>query len=191
MRIVGGTHRNRTLRAPNSTAVRPSSEALRESLFNICRDSTENAVVLDLFSGSGAIGLEALSRGAKRVTLVDNHRDSIHCIRDNVKTLKVEKESSVILGDVLRILEKLIEKGESYDLIFADPPYLTGPAKGQLYSQKVLDIIDATPSLLKMGGELFIEDANTIVLKTEDLQTLKLKSSRRLGSASLHHFLKI
>lgn len=190
MRIVSGIFRNRILAAPKTAAVRPSAEALREALFNICRNSVEEARVLDLFAGSGAIGLEALSRGAQHVTFVDVNRDAIRCIHDNIRTLAVESLTQVIPGDVLKVLDKILQQGKTYDLVFADPPYEKGPAKGLLFSQLTLEKIDGS-SLLKSDGHLFIEEAATIELKDDHLSSLKLKSRRRLGSTSLHHYVKI
>jgi 16S rRNA (guanine966-N2)-methyltransferase len=189
MRIVGGSFKNRILIAPKSILVRPSAGALREAVFNICRHTINGATVLDLFAGSGAIGLEALSRGATHVTFVDNNRESIRCIHENIRALQLENCTTVLVGDVLRIMDKLIQQQKSYDFLFADPPYGKGPTKDTLYSQCVLDKVD-THALLKEEGELFIEEIKTHLLKEDHLQHLQLKSSRRLGTTSLYHYLK-
>lgn len=187
MHIVGGRFRHRILTAPKSSSVRPSTGALREALFNICRHTIPETEVLDLFAGSGAIGLEALSRGASHTTFVDNLKESVRCIRDNIHSLQLEAQTTVLCGDVLRVIKKLSEQGKKYDFIFADPPYATGPAKGILFSQWVLNQVDAS-SLLKEGGELFIEETCSIHLEEQPMTRLQLKSKRRLGSAYLYHY---
>src|SRR5436305_1632219 len=103
MRIIAGTFKNRRLIAPKGDATRPTTEQLRESLFNICQHYLEGAHFLDLFAGSGAMGLEALSRGASYATFVDNNKESVGYIHANVEALKVGGHSKVICGDVFTI----------------------------------------------------------------------------------------
>lgn len=122
MRITGGAHRSRRIVAPHGKDVRPSTDRTREGLFNrlVHRTSLENAVVLDLFAGSGALGLEALSRGAARATFVDISRRSLAAVRKNIETLQLEAQSSLVQSDVPSYLARLTEKP---DLVFCDPPY--------------------------------------------------------------------
>jgi 16S rRNA (guanine966-N2)-methyltransferase len=128
MRIVGGTHKGRTLKAPASQAVRPTSDRLRESIFNILAhgygDPVEGARVIDLFAGTGALGLEALSRGAAFCLLVDDGTEARSLIRANVETLG--------LGGVTRIFRRDATKlgamppQSPFTLAFLDPPYGKG-----------------------------------------------------------------
>lgn len=191
MHIISGSHKNHTILAPKGTLTRPTSGRLREAIFNICQGYIEGAAFLDLFAGSGAIGLEALSRGAVSCTFVDNSRDSIQCIKTNLKALAMENISKVIFADVFATLKKLIEGKGQFDIIFADPPYeKMGKSEGGLYSYsgKVLDLIDGHPSLLASGGYLFIEDARSFIPEVASLTSLKFVNSRSTGRTSLHQF---
>jgi 16S rRNA (guanine966-N2)-methyltransferase len=131
MRIVGGQFRGRTLATPkNAETIRPTADRVRESIFNILGQRCDGLRVLDLFAGTGAMGLEALSRGAVAVVLVDAGKESLMLCRDNVKRLQCETQCTVQSGDVVQALSVLSQRPERFDLIFADPPYaLTlGPA---------------------------------------------------------------
>lgn len=190
MRIGSGVHKNREIVVPNGEKVRPTSAKLRESLFNICQSCIEGAHFLDLFAGSGAIGIEALSRGAAKTTFIDEDKDSIHCIKQNLLALKLENQSQVLTGNVFVILEKLVKQGQRFDIIFADPPYDSWLKQGDesiSYSQQVLKIVDKS-NLLQPGGLLYLEDTLTAQPSEENLQTLTILSSRRLGRSLLLEF---
>jgi 16S rRNA (guanine(966)-N(2))-methyltransferase RsmD len=121
MRVVGGRLGGRTLHAPRGRATRPTPERVREALFSILGGRIEGARVLDLFAGSGALGIEALSRGAASATFVDSSRAAIAAIRRNLTELDVEAE--VIAQRVAAFLERAPNSGRQYDLVFLDPPY--------------------------------------------------------------------
>lgn len=179
MRIISGYLKNRKLNAPKGVHTRPTSERLRESLFNICQTYIEGTQFLDLFSGSGAIGIEALSRGAAYATFIDNHKESIQCIKRNIEELQLEGCSQIICGEVSSMMNRLHKQ---YDMIFMDPPYDQGLEKG------VIDKIDKS-SLLKEGGFLFIESSLEDPLLSPR-ETLELFSSRRIGKSMLLQFRK-
>ncbi|MDP4220001.1 MAG: 16S rRNA (guanine(966)-N(2))-methyltransferase RsmD [Bacteroidota bacterium] len=122
MRIISGKYKSRKLLVPKGEITRPTSDRARESLFNVLQNliDFEGLTVLDLFAGSGAFGFEALSRGASRVTLVEQNRKVVETIRENAQSLEVESEVQIVQKDVYKWLEN--PHGE-YDLIFADPPY--------------------------------------------------------------------
>lgn len=190
MRIISGMYRNRQLISPKGDTTRPTSEKLRGSLFNICQNYIEDALFLDLFAGSGAMGLEALSRGAKSVTFVESDRDAIRCIKQNVASLDADKHASIIRGNVFDVLQQLQKQGKKYDIIYADPPY---GAQTQhqgapiSYSAKVATFIDVT-QLLKHNGMLFIEDSMNSYPDDLALTHLKLISSRNAGRSLLLQF---
>jgi 16S rRNA (guanine966-N2)-methyltransferase len=117
MRIIAGAYGGRTLKAPKGESTRPTSDRVREALFSILGDRVQDARVLDLFAGSGALGLEALSRGAHSVTFVDDDRAAIAAIKANLATLGAAAE--VRQTDALRFLRGALQ----YDLILLDPPY--------------------------------------------------------------------
>ena len=123
MRIIGGKHRSRVLAEFAGENVRPTSDRAREALFNILALKIYGARVLDLFAGSGALGLESLSRGAREVVFNDCSKDSVAIIKKNLATLKISvngEEAKVYNADYLTCLEQV--KGP-FDLIFLDPPY--------------------------------------------------------------------
>jgi len=127
MRIIAGKYRGRKLKSPPSLHTRPTSDRLRETLFNILAPRIEGARFLDLCAGSGAIGIEALSRGAAQVTFVDRSGKMRALIEANLKALKVEEDEVEILtseaSDFFRQLAK--RRTEPFDIIFFDPPYAT------------------------------------------------------------------
>lgn len=181
LRIIGGIFRNRPLKAPKHAMTRPTSGILRKSVFDICQPYIENARFLDLYAGSGAMGLEALSRGASHATFVDQDKQALQCIKDNIQSLKVEDKTEVIKSDVLAALKHL--RGP-FDLIYVDPPYaLTAP---------VLDILKWADEhdLLASGGILFIEGSHPSHLKPSEnaWQRLSYKDSRKFGDSLLHQF---
>lgn len=123
IRIISGEFRSRKLTVPKGELIRPTSNRVREAMFNVLgsRMSIEGAHVLDLFSGSGALGLEALSRGAESVTFVDSHPLVLACSRDNTLSLDVSDRCTFIRMDVRTFLAQ--HNRDRFDLILADPPY--------------------------------------------------------------------
>lgn len=196
MHIIGGIYKNRILTAPKGALTRPSSSKLRESFFNICQTLLEDANFLDLFAGSGAMGLEALSRGARQSTLVDSSKESARCIVKNIQTLKVEKQAVLLCADVFTTLKKLSKSGAKFDVIFADPPYeKKGLFNGQIatYSWQLLQLVDSE-ALLREGGYLFLEDVlpeDETHAFFKELKTLELVSLRKFGKTSLCEFKKL
>lgn len=138
MRIVGGQHRGRTLAAPKSQGIRPTADRLRESLFNILAhaygDPVSGARVLDLFAGSGALGLEALSRGAAFVLFVDDGAEARALIRQNVETLGAAGVTRIFRRDATRLGD--VHPNEPFSLVFLDPPYGKGLAEKALVSAR-------------------------------------------------------
>jgi len=183
MHIVTGIYKHRKLIAPKGMVTRPTAERVREAIFNICQFYVQNCEFLDLFAGSGAMGIEALSRGAKSATFVDHNKESVRAIRQNLENLKAENSAHVFNGNVLEFIERQAKRHKSYDIIYVDPPYDTN------LGQEVLTLIDET-SLLKTGGTLFIEGPKDKDFEQLPLNTLELVSSRRLGKAFLFQFVK-
>jgi 16S rRNA (guanine966-N2)-methyltransferase len=127
MRVIAGSHRGRTLRAPRGQATRPTSDRVREALFSVLGDIA-GVTVLDLFAGSGALAIEALSRGASNATLVDNSAAAIAVIRRNLDELGIDAE--VVRGEAVFWCEQAIRRARQYDLVFLDPPYRHGSPLG-------------------------------------------------------------
>jgi len=194
MQIYSGLYKGRIIQSPKGLKTRPTSGRLREALFNICQGEVEGTRFLDLFAGSGAMGIEALSRGALSATFVDNSKESIRSIQSNIQMIKAEKQSEIIYGDVFDTIGKLAKRGVSFELIYADPPY-DQTSKGEealSFSGKVLmfidRMIDEGHSLLVPEGSLFLEDAAEALPMTENLKHLILKSTRRMGRSALQHY---
>ncbi len=122
MRVVAGESRGRPIVAPEGNRTRPTSDRVRESIFNMLFSlgATSETEVLDLYAGCGALGIEALSRGASHCTFVERDRRAVECIRNNLDELGYGDRSTVIQADVL---EWVGQHGESYDVVLADPPY--------------------------------------------------------------------
>lgn len=193
MHIFSGLYKNQKIIAPKGQKTRPTTGMMRQALFNICQTFIEGADFLDLFAGSGAMGLEALSRGANSVTFVDNSRESINCMQANLKRLQAEKKAKVLYGDVFTMLEKLEKEGKRYSIIYADPPYDTTTETEEgtsTLSKRILRTLDLS-SLLLPQGFLFVEDSAATLLEEVSLNHLKLVSRRRMGRTGLHQFEKI
>jgi 16S rRNA (guanine966-N2)-methyltransferase len=133
VRVVAGQHRGRPLKAPPGRATRPTADRVREALFSIL-GPVEGLAVLDLFAGSGALGIEALSRGAASATFVERDRRTAQLIRDNLADLGEQAE--VVTADALRWLRRP-PPGAAYDLVLLDPPYDSAPRLGVTLSQRL------------------------------------------------------
>lgn len=124
MRVIGGADRGRRLRSPRGLRTRPTADRVREALFDILGPAVDGMRVLDLFAGTGAVGIEALSRGAARAVFVERDRDALRALRANLAALRLSRERArVIAGDALAVLPVLVASEAPFDLIFLDPPY--------------------------------------------------------------------
>ncbi len=122
MRVISGTARGRKLKEPEGHAIRPTTDMVKESVFNIIQFDIEGRRVLDLFAGTGQLGIEALSRGAASAVFVDASTDAVRLVRDNIKHLGFEDKATVLKSDAVAFLKN----GGKFDVIFLDPPYDTG-----------------------------------------------------------------
>ncbi len=123
MRVIAGKFKGRRLYAPASLVVRPALGKVKGAIFNILANRVEGSRVLDLFAGTGSIGIEALSRGALKCDFVENHREVLKALDKNLQNCQVESESKILPMPVSEALPLLKRRGERYDLIFFDPPY--------------------------------------------------------------------
>jgi 16S rRNA (guanine(966)-N(2))-methyltransferase RsmD len=123
MRVISGRLRGRTLTAPKGPGLRPTSDQVKETLFNMLGRQVVQAAVLDLFAGTGSLGIEALSRQAEQVVFVEKHPRHIRVLQRNLAACGVESASRVYRGDANKILRVLQKEGWQFDLIFLDPPY--------------------------------------------------------------------
>lgn len=141
MRIVAGSARSRVIHAPEGRDTRPTLDRVRENLFNVLCRRVPNARILDLFAGSGALALEAISRGAQSAILVDHDRSAIRCIHENVDALHFSDRCRVLQSDWHAAVESLQQENVRFDLIFLDPPYA------------MLDLSEVTRALLPLLDE--------------------------------------
>ncbi|MBR1805358.1 MAG: 16S rRNA (guanine(966)-N(2))-methyltransferase RsmD [Selenomonadaceae bacterium] len=159
MRIITGTARGLKLKTPNGLSTRPTADRVKESLFNILNGLTNFAeinAVLDIFAGTGALGLESMSRGAKSATFIDAATTQI--IGENVRRTKFTN-CTILRGDFDKILRHLGEQNFTFDLIFSDPPYATN------FAQKSLTLV-AELNLLNVNGLIIVEHGATETLNT-------------------------
>lgn len=123
MRIIAGEHRGRVIMTPKGWNTRPTQGRTRESIFNIIRNEIPGASVLDLFAGSGAFGLEALSRGASMAVFVDRARDARDAIDQNIRALRLMDQTRLLCCDYTEALRRLGRENQQFDILFLDPPY--------------------------------------------------------------------
>ncbi|HEY5975918.1 MAG TPA: 16S rRNA (guanine(966)-N(2))-methyltransferase RsmD [Geobacteraceae bacterium] len=181
MRVIAGEARGRRLAAPGSDLVRPTADRVKEALFSILTSrlgTLHGCRVLDLFAGTGNLGIEALSRGARHAFFVDSHPESLHFVRQNLATTGLAERATVLAADVLKGIARLGTTGERFNLIFLDPPY--GEAK--LLQQAFTALADA--ALLTPGGLVIAETAKKTALVVSDPR-LQLIDSRTYGTTTL------
>jgi 16S rRNA (guanine966-N2)-methyltransferase len=123
MRVIGGTYRGRTLRSVAGLATRPTSDRLRETLLNILAPRIDGSRFLDICAGSGAVGIEALSRGARKVTFIERSRRACAVIAANFVALAPDRDATIINRDAEAALKRLEQESEQFDIAFFDPPY--------------------------------------------------------------------
>lgn len=150
MRIIAGIAKNRKIKTRKGFDTRPTLESVKESLFSIITPYIEEAVFLDLFSGSGSIGLEAISRGSKKAVMIEKDSEALRYIIENIENLGFSDKCRAYKNDVLRAVEILGRKQEKFDIIFMDPPYQDEVCK------KVLKEIDKA-NILNENGLIICE----------------------------------
>ncbi len=155
MRVIAGKARRIQLKTVPGMDTRPTTDRIKETLFNILQTELYSARFLDLFSGSGAIGIEALSRGCEMAVFVENNRDAANCIRENLKATKLSEAAVVMQRDVLTALQQLEQEGKCFDIIFMDPPY------NCLHEKKVLNRLSGSP----------LVHADTVIIVEASLET--------------------
>lgn len=165
MRITGGHLKGRQIKTPSSKTTRPTQEKVRESIFNMLQFDIEGADFLDIFAGSGAVGIEALSRGAKSATFIESNKAAANVLKSNLNAL--ELKATVIVKDAKAAILKL----PAFDIVFLDPPY----------GIKLLDL----SHLLKPGGTLLYETSDEI-----EIPHLIHKKTKKFGDTHLHIFTK-
>ncbi|HEV3404559.1 MAG TPA: 16S rRNA (guanine(966)-N(2))-methyltransferase RsmD [Gaiellaceae bacterium] len=174
MRIIAGTHRGSRLVTPKGLETRPTGDRVREAAFNLI-GPVDGATVLDLFAGSGALGLEALSRGAARAVFVESNRAAGRAIEQNLDRLRLR--GTVVLQDAVKALQMEAQAGRRYDLVLVDPPY-------EMFR-------DLQPALARILPQVLADDGLLVVetdARVDPELPLELRTSRRYGRARLTLF---
>jgi 16S rRNA (guanine(966)-N(2))-methyltransferase RsmD len=177
MRIIGGEFRSRRLSFPKNRKTRPMSDRMRETLFNILGSEVQGARVLDLFAGSGSLGLEALSRGASEVTFVEGGIWAQKTLSKNLGDLGLESRGRLLGQEVFSALRQVSQKGEKFSLIFLDPPYNKGLVK------KLLIHLDHS-DILAPFTQVIVHRSRQEKLP-EPLERLKVLREKEIGQACL------
>lgn len=173
IRIIGGSRRGHRLRVPVAGAVRPTGERVREAVFDVL-GPIEGLAVLDLFAGSGALGLEALSRGARMATFVENDPQVVGLLSDNARALGFGATAEVLTRDYQEALATFTARGRSFDLLFVDPPY-------RMLSQVMRVLDPCLPSVLAADGVAVVEGPRGVTLDT----ALDVVFERRYGNTMI------
>jgi 16S rRNA (guanine966-N2)-methyltransferase len=185
MRIVAGKYRSRLLKSLKGNVLRPTSDRLRETLFNVLGPNVSGSRFLDVFAGTGAVGIEAISRGAVEVVFIENHIPAATLIRRNLASLAVQNGAQVLSLDALRALEKLAARhnptNAPFDFVFVDPPY----AEKDQYDS-VLGFLGAAP-FLSQGSLVIAEHRRTHELARRIGRLLQTRILRQ-GDAALSFF---
>lgn len=181
MRVIAGTARSLQLVTPKGDETRPTTDRIKETLFNMIQFDIQGAVFLDLFAGSGGIGIEALSRGAKEAVFIDNSREAYDCITQNLKHTKMEEQGAVYKQDVFVALT-MLEYQKEFDVVFMDPPY------HKELEQRVLEYL-TTSSLVDADTTIIFEaalDTDLSFLDNLPYEVVKIKQYK----TNMHVFVK-
>ncbi len=185
MRIIAGSARGREIVAPKGLDTRPVTDYIRESLFNIWQFDLEGCDFLDLFSGSGCMGLEALSRGARRVVMVDAGSDQVRTIRTNLKKTGMERAGGeVVRDDVFHVIGRMGRTHQTFDIIYLDPPFTVD----EIFFPVMEALADG--ALLAQGGSVVIRTRDRKEMP-EDFGVLHKVRLKRFGSSTVHFYERV
>ena len=182
MRIIAGQARGRAIDAPKGFETRPVTDMIRESLFNIWQFDIEGCDFLDLFSGSGCMALEALSRGAASAVMVDASPEAVRTIRANLAKTGLDKERhEVIKGDVFNVIGRFARMGRTFDFVYLDPPF-TNP---EIFEPVMEALADA--ALLRDGGSIVIRSRKEMKMP-ETIGRIAKVREKRYGISTVHFY---
>jgi len=173
LRIISGRLKGKKLYSVQGLAIRPTSDKLRESIFNILSYRVVEAIVLDLFAGTGALGIEALSRGAESAVFVDNNQGSLSVIKRNIESCSFDKNANIIRWDIKKNLNFLKSANMTFDLIFLDPPYNQSLVKPALFN------LEHSKSLGK--GACIVVEHSSLEPLPNDILMFEIADQRRYG----------
>jgi len=177
VRVISGQAKGRRLKAPADDSIRPTADQAKESLFNIIGQRVQGALVLDLFAGTGNLGIEALSRGARRAFFVDVAKKAVATIRENLSLVQFADRSIIWQADAFSALSRLRRMGRRFDLVFSDPPY------GHQLAKRSLRVL-AGEQLVQKNGLVIVEHHRNDHLPRQ-VVTLLMMDERRFGDSVL------
>lgn len=177
MRVISGKCKGRVLYSPQSESIRPTSNKIKEFIFNFIGNAIYNAVVLDLFSGTGNLSVEALSRGAKKSVLVDNSKEAILLIYRNLELTNFLPQCKIVQQDVFRYLKVAVKKKYYFNFIFADPPY-------SIIDYYLLIKYVGDGNLLKDGGFFILEHSSRAKLD-ESFSSMTRENTKIFGDTGI------
>ena len=183
-RVVSGNRRGTILDAPKGEATRPTTDKVKEALFSSIQMKVPDSDFLDIFSGTGQMAIEALSRGANSAVLIDQARASIDVIRKNIEKTRLQEETTILKMNFSEALKKLGKEGKTFDIIFMDPPY----AMAEKFAKEAARLI-LEGGLLKKDG-LFIVESDSKTLIDENVTNMTLLKSCKYGSTLVTFFLE-
>lgn len=172
IRVIAGSARGRKLKGPRGTAFRPTTGRVKEYVYNVLGRFMQDAVVLDLFSGSGSLGIEALSRGARHVTFIEQDSVNVRILKENIQTCRFGGQSRVVRGNVFEQIERMHLASMAFDLVLADPPFK------QKYHQAIVDVLNGFPVLSEQGLCVIEHEDND---PAQETGRLSLHKSRAFG----------
>ena len=182
MRIIAGESRGRRIKSVHRSGTRPTMDRVRESLFDMLTPRISGCTFLDLFAGTGSVGLEALSRGAIRAAFVDANRSCASAIRENLALMSRQADAIVVNRHWSSALKQLAEHGETFDIVFADPPY----EDENVLNSVVARVVER--GLLRPGGRLVLQHTIRLTLPDELDGPVCRLDSRRFGETLLSFY---
>lgn len=188
MRVIAGSAKRLQLKTLEGLGTRPTTDRIKETLFNILTPYLYDCVFLDLFAGSGGIGIEALSRGGREAVFVDDHPEAVACIRENLKHTSLERKAMTLSVDVMTALYKL-EGEKQFDFIFMDPPY------NQNFERRVLEYLSGSDLLADSGVIIveasretdfgYVDDLGFSIIRVKEYKTNKHVFLERAGKKEI------
>lgn len=181
MKVISGFLKGRNIKGFNIEGTRPTQDRVKESIMAMIQNNIKDSIVLDLFAGSGSLGIETISNGAKQSYFIDNNKEAINVLRNNINNLDIKSKSKIILSDWKKILNEFGAQREKFDIIFVDPPY-----DYDVY-EKVLDKVIEL-DLLNDNGLIVLEYSNKKF--KENYNNLKLFRTKKYGFKSVNIYKK-
>ncbi len=175
MRVIAGSLKGKKLNSVSGRTIRPTSDRLRESIFNIISYGFQGAVVLDLFAGTGALGIEALSRGAESAVFIDNTKDSLSVIEKNIRSCALENRTKIIKWNIVKNLNCLRQDRPAFNYVFMDPPYNKNTIEQTLFNLH-------QSSSLEKGAVIIVEHSPFEPIPGEYLE-YNITDQRRYGKS--------